>query len=208
MAVFALVTTDMSQMSERIRQGRSTIFHPGAHDGSGEQAGLEAIAARLDRCIATANAPTVRLLMETTAGQGTCLGHRLEHLAAIRDLCTTPERLFVCVDTCHMLAAGYELRTQEGWEATWAEFDRLLGPGLLKAMHVNDSKRDLGSRVDRHELLGEGHLGAEPFRRLITEPRFKDVPLLLETPEGEEHYAQEVAWMRQWLEGQGSQAGA
>jgi deoxyribonuclease-4 len=122
------------------------------------------------------------VLLEHTAGQGTNLGHRFEHLAAIIDRLNGTSRVGVCLDTCHLLAAGYDLCSPEGYDATFAEFDRLVGVGRIKVFHLNDSKRPCGSRVDRHEHIGKGCLGLEPFRRLLNDPRFAGLPMLLETP--------------------------
>lgn len=158
------------------------VTHPGAHMGAGEETGLERVAIALnevhDRCFGF----KVKVLLEATAGQGTCLGHRFEHLANIIDMVNDPKRLGVCVDTCHIFAAGYELTPREKYESTIAEFDRVVGLKKLKLFHLNDSKKPLGSRVDRHEHLGKGHLGLEPFRFIVSDPRFIKLPMILETP--------------------------
>lgn len=162
------------------------VTHPGAHMGSGEEAGLQRVARALGRLLdAGTGAPTV-VLLETTAGQGTSLGHRFEHLARLLELVRHDERLGVCVDTCHVLAAGYDFRTPESYAATFDAFDRLVGLGRIRAFHLNDSKKDLGSRVDRHTHIGEGFVGLEGFRPIVNDPRFADLPMILETPKGDD----------------------
>jgi len=121
------------------------------------------------------------LLLETTAGQGTCLGHRFEHLALVMERVDRSDRLAVCLDTCHIFAAGYDLRTPEAYEATMAEFDRIIGLRLIRLVHANDSKRELGSRVDRHAAIGAGEIGLEAFRSLVNDARV-EAPIVLETP--------------------------
>ena len=133
-----------------------------------------------------ANTPeSVTLCMETTAGQGSSLNWKFEQLARILELTGGPARLAVCLDTCHVFAAGYDIRTDEGYDKTFAEFDRLVGLDRLKVIHCNDSKKPLGSRVDRHEAIGKGEIGPRAFERLVKDPRFEAVPILLETPEAE-----------------------
>jgi deoxyribonuclease-4 len=160
------------------------VLHPGSHMGSGEETGLARIVAALDRVHARLPGYQVQVWLETTAGQGDHLGYTFAHLRAMIDGVRAPERLGVCFDTAHTFAAGYELRTKEGFEATWAEFDETLGLPQLKAIHLNDSKKDLGSRVDRHEHIGKGLLGLEPFRFLLNDARFYGVPMALETDKG------------------------
>jgi deoxyribonuclease-4 len=122
------------------------------------------------------------LLLETTAGQGSCLGYRFEQVQRVLDAVDAPERLNVCMDTCHLFAAGYDLRTPETYAATMTEFDERIGLARVKMIHANDSKKELGSRVDRHEHVGQGHLGPEAFRLLLADTRLAHAPLLLETP--------------------------
>jgi deoxyribonuclease-4 len=122
------------------------------------------------------------ILLEHTAGQGTNLGHRFEHLAAIIERLGGSPRVGVCLDTCHLLTAGYDLCSDEGYRRTFEEFDRIVGLDRLKLFHLNDSKKPCGSRVDRHEHIGKGCLGLEPFRKLLNDRRFKTLPMLLETP--------------------------
>ncbi len=160
------------------------VIHPGSHTGSGEAQGLKRVAQALNRIHQHIPDSSVRILLETTAGQGTNLGYQFEHLAAILDLVQEPERLGICFDTCHVFAAGYELRTEEGFQRTIDAFDRRIGINRLKVIHVNDSVKPCGSRVDRHQGLGEGEIGLEGFRLLMQESRFETIPMILETPKG------------------------
>ncbi|MBC7258601.1 MAG: deoxyribonuclease IV [Chloroflexi bacterium] len=160
------------------------VTHPGAHTGAGEEAGLRRVAQALDEIHErTAHVPT-RILLETTAGAGSTLGGSFEQLAEIIAQTRHPERIGVCFDTCHAFAAGYDLRTPEAYAATFDAFDRILGLHRLRVFHLNDSKRELGSRADRHEHIGQGFLGLEAFRLLVNDPRFADRPMILETPKG------------------------
>jgi deoxyribonuclease-4 len=160
------------------------ITHPGAHTGSGEDAGVRRVAQAVDEIHDRAPHVETMILLETTAGSGSALGGSFEQLAAIIALTRNPERLGVCLDTNHAFAAGYDLRTPEAYAATFEAFDRTLGLRRLRVFHLNDSKRALGSRVDRHEHIGKGFLGLEPFRMLMNDPRFADHPMILETPKG------------------------
>ncbi len=164
---------------------RYLVAHPGAHVGTDEGTGLGNVARALDEVHRHCAGFRVQVLLETTAGQGTSLGHRFEHLARILESVAEPERLGVCLDTCHVFAAGYPLAPADDYRATMAEFDRLIGLKKLRVFHVNDSKKPFGSRVDRHAHLGRGHLGLEPFRLLVNDPRFRDRPMILETPKEE-----------------------
>jgi deoxyribonuclease-4 len=157
------------------------VIHPGSHMGSGEEAGIARIAAALDEVHARLPGYDVQVWLEVTAGQGAHLGYTFAQLGRMIDAVAEPERLGICFDTAHAFAAGYELRTREGYEATWSEFDEMLGLERLKAIHLNDSKKELGSRVDRHEHIGQGLLGLEPFRFLLNDPRFRGIPMTLET---------------------------
>jgi deoxyribonuclease-4 len=161
------------------------VTHPGAHVGSGEEAGLARVAGALDEVHKRCRGFRVKVLLETTAGQGTTLGWRFEHLARVLELVVEPKRLGVCLDTCHVFAAGYALSPRAEYEATLREFDRHLGLKRLRAFHLNDSVKSLGSRVDRHAHIGKGCLGLEPFRMLVNDPRFRDRPMILETPKEE-----------------------
>jgi deoxyribonuclease-4 len=158
------------------------VAHPGAATDGDEQAGLARVAAALDEVHGRCPGFRVRVLLETTAGQGTCLGHRFEHLARILELVAEPKRLGVCLDTCHVFAAGYALAPAAEYRATLRAFDRVIGLKRLLAFHVNDSLKPQGSRVDRHAHIGQGHLGLEPFRLLVNDPRFRSRPMVLETP--------------------------
>jgi deoxyribonuclease-4 len=175
---------DELQRAERLGL-RYLVTHPGAHVGSGEEAGLCKVAEALDEVHDRCPGFKVKVLLETTAGQGSTLGHRFEHLADILGQVKNTKRLGVCLDTCHVVAAGYPLGTVEEYDATFAEFDRIIGLKRLKFFHLNDSKKPLGSRVDRHEHIGRGHLGLEPFRRLVNDPRFAKLPMILETAKEE-----------------------
>lgn len=160
------------------------VSHPGAHMGAGEDAGLRCIADSLKEVFRQTKGSSVKVALETTAGQGTNLGYRFEHLADIIAR-VGPERLAVCVDTCHLLAAGYDIRTPRTFAVVAKEFGRVIGWKLLAAVHLNDSKTPLGSRVDRHEHIGKGHVGKEAFRLVLNHPHFSKVPGVLETPKGD-----------------------
>lgn len=158
------------------------VLHPGAHLGAGETAGIQHAAAGLNEAFTATKDSPVRIALENTAGQGTCLGHKIEHLASIYEQVKRPERLGVCLDTAHFLAAGYDIRTPKGWNATIAEVDSLLGLKEILAFHLNDSKPELGSRVDRHEHIGKGKIGKAAFGHIVSDPRFVNHPGCLETP--------------------------
>lgn len=177
------------------------VLHPGAHLGQGEEHGLRQAAAALDEVFAATRELPVRIALENTAGQGTCLGYRLEHLAALYDMVQQPARLGVCLDTAHLFAAGYDLRQAGAWDAVVAEVSRLVGLDQILAVHLNDSKAPLGSRVDRHAGIGQGHLGAEAFRPLLNDPRFADTPGCLETPKSPDLHedAENLAVLRSLL---------
>jgi deoxyribonuclease-4 len=160
------------------------VIHPGSHMGSGEEAGIARISSALDEVHARLLGYSVQVWLETTAGQGAHLGYTFTQLRAIINGVKEPARLGVCFDTAHAFAAGYELRTPEGYEATWTQFDETLGFDRLKALHLNDSKKELGSRVDRHDHIGKGLLGLEPFRLLLNDPRLCGLPMTLETDKG------------------------
>lgn len=158
------------------------VLHPGSHLGTGEAAGLGQLVHGLDEVIAATRGSPVRIALENTAGQGACLGARLEHLTAAFDRVQRPERLAVCLDTAHFFAAGYAIQTPAGWEAAMAEAERLFGLDQVVAFHLNDSKTELGSRVDRHAGIGQGKLGRVAFRHIVNDARFVDTPGCLETP--------------------------
>ena len=172
------------------------VFHPGAHMGAGEEEGLSAIARSLDHVLERTEGLDVMPLVEATAGQGTSLGHRFEHLAGIFDRVRAPERLGVCLDTCHVYAAGYDLATPEGYEETLRAFARVVGLDKLKAVHLNDSRRERGSRVDRHARAGEGLMGLDTFARILNDRRFRGLPLVVETPGPLAEWKKEIARLR------------
>ncbi|MFQ5701871.1 MAG: deoxyribonuclease IV [Acidobacteriota bacterium] len=160
------------------------VLHPGAHTGSGEEAGIARIARALDRLFDRRRHYRAHLLLETTAGQGSCIGHRFEHLRDIIQRMALDDHVGVCFDTCHVFAAGYDLRTTKGYHEVMDQFDQCVGLSRLGAFHLNDCKKPLGSRADRHEQIGKGFIGLEAFRCLMNDPRFTQIPMLLETPKG------------------------
>lgn len=160
------------------------VMHPGSHVGSGEEAGLRRVAESFDAIHRQTSGYQTKILVETTAGQGTNLGWQFEQIARIFEHVAQPERLGVCFDTCHAFAAGYDIRTEAAYRQTMAEFDRIIGLARLNAIHVNDSVKPLGCRVDRHEAIGKGHIGLDGFRWLMNDPRLADIPKILETPKG------------------------
>jgi deoxyribonuclease-4 len=160
------------------------VMHPGAHMGQGESKGIARVADAINRALErTADDPEpAAVTIELTAGQGTNLGYRFEHVRDLIEGIEPKDRVAVCVDTCHVFAAGYDISTDEGYEATFKEMDRVFGLQWVRAFHLNDAKRELSSRVDRHELIGEGHIGRNAFRRLVNDRRFADLPGVLELP--------------------------
>lgn len=158
------------------------VLHPGAHTGAGEEAGLDKVIASLNALFAASPKIRTRVALETTAGQGSCLGHRFEHLAFILANVREPERLCVCLDTAHIFAAGYDLATAAGTKKTFAQFKQIVGLRWLAAIHMNDSKTPRGSHVDRHAHIGKGRIGLEAFRYVMNEPAFAKIPKVLETP--------------------------
>lgn len=160
------------------------VAHPGAFTTTSEEAGIKRIAKGLDEVHKQTKGVASQVLLENTAGQGSNLGWRFEHLAEIIAKTRNPDRLGVCIDTCHAFAAGYAMETKKEYTATFKALDQTVGLDLVKAFHVNDSVKPLGSRVDRHAHIGEGAMGLEPFRHLMNDRRFKKVPMYLETPKG------------------------
>jgi deoxyribonuclease IV len=158
------------------------VMHPGSYTSGSESGGLKLIADGLTEVLESRRGMRARILLEHTAGQGTNLGHRFEHLAEVIDRLGGSPRVGVCLDTCHLLAAGYDICSEEGYRETFRQFGRLVGFQRLKAFHLNDSKKPCASRVDRHEHIGKGCLGLAPFRRILNDPRFAKLPMLLETP--------------------------
>jgi deoxyribonuclease IV len=160
------------------------VLHPGPHLGAGEEAGLERIVESIDRVLSGLPRIKTRIALETTAGQGSCLGNKFEHFAYIISRVREPERLCVCLDTAHIFAAGYDIGSESAIRKTFREFDRLIGRDRLAAIHVNDSKTVGGSRVDRHEHIGKGKIGLDAFRFIMRDRRFRKIPKVLETPKG------------------------
>ena len=161
------------------------VAHPGAFTTSSESAGIKKISRALNEVHKQTKGIAAKCLLETTAGQGSNLGWRFEHLADIIEGVKDPERVGICFDTCHVFAAGYPMGTEKEYKATMKAFNATVGVKQIKAFHMNDSKRELGSRVDRHEHIGQGELGIEPFRHLMNDRRFRKVPMYLETPKGD-----------------------
>ncbi|UCE81431.1 MAG: deoxyribonuclease IV [Methanobacteriota archaeon] len=187
----------LDEMMRARRLGvRFLIFHPGAHVGSGERTGIEKIAESLNWVRSEFSSSEVQLLLENTAGQGSVLGHSFEQLAGIIDLLDEPGNAGICFDTCHAYAAGYDIRASKGYENTMVKLEETLGRKKIKAVHLNDSKGKLGSRLDRHEQIGEGHIGLEGFANLMNDERLEGIPMVLETPKGEERYAHELKTLR------------
>jgi deoxyribonuclease-4 len=158
------------------------VMHPGSYTSGTEGEGLRLIGDAIAALLADRPRAKTMVLLEHTAGQGTNLGHRFEHLAAILERVGGSPRVGVCLDTCHLLSSGYDLCSEEGYENTFQQFARIVGLDRIRVFHLNDSKKPCGSRVDRHEHIGKGCLGLEPFRRLLNDPRFSGLPMLLETP--------------------------
>lgn len=161
------------------------VIHPGSHGGDGVEAGLERFTSALDEVVDRAGSDAM-VLIETTAGQGTALGSTFEELAFIRSKARFKDRIGACLDTCHIFAAGYDIRSAEAYQETMDRFDALVGIENLLFFHLNDSKKDLGSRVDRHEHIGTGCIGLEGFSNLLNDPRFSNHPMTLETPKGDD----------------------
>ena len=162
------------------------VLHPGAHLGAGEAAGLDRIVEGLDEVINATKEIPVRIALENTAGQGTCLGYAVEQLAAIFERVRSPERLGLCLDTAHLFASGHDIRSQSGWDALIGQVDTMIGLERVLAFHLNDSKVNLGSCVDRHEHIGKGKLGLDAFRHIVNDRRFSKTPGCLETPKSKD----------------------
>jgi deoxyribonuclease-4 len=172
---------DEMERAEAI-EASDLVLHVGAHSGQGVEHGIRRAIQALDEVTSRGLGQSVRILLETTAGHGTTLGHRFEHLAEILDGVQDPQRFGVCFDTCHVFAAGYPLSPESAYRQTMREFDRVIGLRQIRAFHLNDSKRELGSGLDRHAHIGRGHLGLEPFRLLVNDYRFRSKSMILETP--------------------------
>ncbi|HUV30794.1 MAG TPA: deoxyribonuclease IV [Acidobacteriota bacterium] len=162
------------------------VMHPGSHVGSGEQAGLDQIARNVNRLFDDLPQNTCTLLMETTAGQGSNLGYTFEQLAYLIDKTEDKDRIGVCLDTCHIFSAGYPITTVKDYRQTMKTFDEVIGLDRLRIIHANDSLRKFGDRKDRHEDIGKGHIGLDGFANFVNDKRLKDVPMILETPKGED----------------------
>jgi deoxyribonuclease-4 len=184
-------TNSMRSLSEELVRADQLdlpflVLHPGAHLGAGEEAGLEKIVESIDRVFSGLPKIKTRIALETTAGQGSCLGNKFEHLAYIISRVREPERLCVCLDTAHIFAAGYEISSESSVRKTFREFGRVIGLDRLVAIHLNDSKTVCGSRVDRHEHIGRGKIGLPAFRFIMGDRRFRKIPKVLETPKGKD----------------------
>lgn len=175
---------DELESCARLGIGR-VIMHPGSHLADSPEVGLARVSAAFDRLFEDVPNFQGRVLLETTAGQGTNLGRTFSELRTIMDGCRYPERFGVCFDTCHTFAAGYDITSEEGYRSTMAEFDRVIGLERLECFHFNDSKKGLGSRVDRHEHIGKGMMGLNPFSFILNDARFTAIPKILETPKGD-----------------------
>lgn len=179
------------------------VMHPGSHNGDGEEVGIRRVCEAFDQLFAEVPQFTGKVLLENTAGQGSNLGYRFEHLKAIMEGSSFPTRFGVCFDTCHAFASGYPISEKEGYRRTFDEFDAALGIERLMAFHLNDSKKGLGCKVDRHEHIGAGTLGLEPFRFILNDPHFALIPKVIETPKGDndEMDAVNLKLLRSLIEG-------
>ncbi len=175
---------------------RCIVTHLGAHLGEGEAFGLKRLTESFDRLFEIAEAPDVIVLLETTAGQGTNLGYCFEHIRDVMGMSKYPDRFGVCFDTCHVFAAGYDMRTETDCAMIFSEFDDSVGLNQLKAFHLNDAKSTYQSRVDRHEHIGKGNIGATAFAYILNDPRFAEIPLIIETPEMKTMHAVNLSTLR------------
>lgn len=171
------------------------VTHLGSHLGAGEPEGLGVLSQSLNQILDESRSATV--LLETTAGQGRNLGYRFEHLQQIISQSSQPDRLGVCFDTCHVFAAGYDLRTEEDYYRTFNQFDQIVGLSQIKAFHLNDAKSGFGSRVDRHDHIGQGNIGLTAFELLVNDPRFQGRPMIIETPEMNKMHDRNLKTLRQ-----------
>ena len=172
------------------------VIHPGAHPANPHLA-VELLCNALNDIIEQTSDTRVRVLLETTAGQGSQLGGRFEELRAVIDGIKKPKRIGVCVDTCHIFAAGYDIRTREAYERTFAEFDSVVGIGQIHAFHANDCKGVLGSRLDRHQHIGRGHIGKDAFGLLVNDPRFARLPVIIETPKKDDWDVKNISLLKE-----------
>jgi len=178
------------------------VVHPGSHMGAGEQEGIRRIAASINHVHDQTRGFRTLTILETTAGQGTAVGYTFEHLRGIIDLVRDQERTAVCIDTCHLFASGYRINTKAGWNDAMESLDAVLGLGRVVAVHVNDSKRECGSRVDRHEQIGKGLIGETAFRMLMNDPRLFHLPKILETEKSQDMHedVENMNYLRSLLE--------
>ncbi len=172
------------------------VFHPGAHMGEGEEFCIKKIGKTLNEIIDEIDPESLKILIETTAGQGTNVGYKFEHLRDILAIVKNPGKFGICIDTCHIFAAGYDIRTKEAYDRTMDEFDKIMGIKNVFAFHLNDAKVELGSRVDRHENIGKGKIGKDAFGFIVNDKRFEKVPMVLETPGGDEFYKKNLSILR------------
>jgi deoxyribonuclease IV len=172
--------------AEMIRAGKLelsfVVIHPGAHKGAGVNQGLERIAESINIIFSQVTTNIPLLLLETTAGQGSSLGSSFDHLSTIMEKVTKPEKMGICMDTSHIFAAGYDIRTDQSYNHTMKDFDTTIGFQHLHLFHLNDSKKEIGSKVDRHEHIGQGFIGTDAFKRIMNDPRFEKIPKIIETP--------------------------
>lgn len=190
---------NMMQLSHRVGI-HHIVTHLGAHLGKGEEFGLKKLTESFDLLIETTDAPDVVILLETTAGQGTNLGYTFEHLRDVIGMTNYPERFGVCLDTCHVFAAGYDIRTEADCDLTFETFDEVIGLDRLKAFHINDAKSEYQSRVDRHEHIGEGNIGTTAFAYILNDSRFSDTPLIIETPKMNTMHGKNLKTLRKLVE--------
>jgi deoxyribonuclease IV len=172
------------------------VIHPGAHMGTGEELGLRRIAAAIDRIHRETANMQAAITLEVTAGQGTVLASKFEHFTAILEQVAEPERLGFCLDTCHLLAAGYDFRTRQGYDQMMSAWEELVGIERIRVIHLNDSRKDLGSRVDRHEHIGQGYIGIQGFESLLNDHRLAELPMVLETPKDDDADLRNLATLR------------
>ena len=191
-------TAFLDEMQRCEQLGLSNLnFHPGSHlKEISEEESLLKISESIN--LALEKTSGVKAVIENTSGQGTNLGYTFEHISFIINHVQDKSRVGVCIDTCHVFTAGYDLISESAWETTWNEFDRIIGFQYLSGMHLNDTKKELGSRVDRHAPLGEGFLGFDPFKRIMNDSRFENIPLILETPE-DDRWQEEIALLRSYI---------
>jgi len=194
----ALYKKSVTALSDELQRAEllginGVVLHPGAFTSSSEKDGILRIIDGLNEVLADRPKLKTELLLEHTAGQGTVLGYRFEQLRAIIDGLESATSVGICLDTCHLIAAGYDIISESGYQKVFEQFDEIVGLNYLKAFHLNDSKKPLGSRLDRHENIGKGHIGTEPFRRLIQDNRFSKLPMILETPKTEKNSPKLIA---------------